>query len=125
LQQRGAEWKFRRQHPIGEHVVGFACPSRKLAVESDGGQHSEAAVSDASRTQRLETHGYRVIRFWNHEVLGNTEGVVQAILRELQKRSASPARLARTLSTPKGWRGFNFALMKELILSLPQGGEGG
>jgi len=73
--------KFVRQFPIGPHVADFACRSAKLVVELDGGQHS--AEVDALRTASIETHGYRVIRFWNNDVLANTEGVLEAIRQEL------------------------------------------
>ena len=74
--------KFTRQLPIGDFVVDFACRSARLAVELDGGQHAENAADDA-RTAIIEAHGYRVIRFWNNEVLQNTDGVLSAIREEL------------------------------------------
>jgi very-short-patch-repair endonuclease len=84
LRELPSKYRFRRQHPIGRRVVDFACPSRKLVIELDGGQHSIAHDSDEARTAELERHGYRVIRFWNNDVLGNTAGVVETILRELE-----------------------------------------
>ena len=74
--------KFTRQLPIGDFVVDFACRSARLAVELDGGQHAANAADDA-RTIIIEAHGYRVIRFWNNDVLQNTDGVLTAILEEL------------------------------------------
>lgn len=74
--------KFTRQHPIGNFIADFACRSLRLAVELDGGQHAESP-SDADRTRIIEAHGYRVIRFWNNEVLGNMEGVLQVIAEEI------------------------------------------
>src|SRR5262245_8649857 len=65
-------FKFRRQASIGHHIVDFLCAEKRLVVELDGGQH--APELDASRTARLEALGYRVIRFWNNEVLGNVDG---------------------------------------------------
>lgn len=70
-------FRFRRQHPIGPYVVDFFCPEAKLIVEVDGGQHADE--SDR-RTRWLEERGYRVVRFWNNDVLANTEGVLLAIL---------------------------------------------
>jgi primosomal protein N' (replication factor Y) len=69
--------RFRRQHPIPPFIADFACPSARLVVEVDGSQHGGAA--DAARDAALESAGWRVVRFWNNEVLTNTEGVVQRI----------------------------------------------
>lgn len=80
--------KFRRQHPIPPYTVDFVCLERRLIVELDGGQHAEAVIYDASRTVFLEGLGYRVLRFWNNDVLGNMQAVPEEILREL---SASPS----------------------------------
>jgi adenine-specific DNA-methyltransferase len=70
-------WKFRRQVSLGPYVVDFLCHSARLIVEVDGGQHS--AEVDARRTAFLESQGYRVIRFWNNDVWGNIDGVLQAL----------------------------------------------
>ena len=64
-------------------MVDFACPKRKLAIELDGGQHTEQQGSDTLRTAELARHGYRVVRFWNGEVMENLPGVLEAIQREL------------------------------------------
>jgi len=74
--------KFRRQHPLLGYYLDFACEEARLVVEADGGQHSPEA--DAPRTRALEAAGYQVIRFWDHDVLGNTEGVVEEIRRVLR-----------------------------------------
>jgi very-short-patch-repair endonuclease len=73
--------KFRRQHPIGPYIADFACPEAKLVVELDGGRHTEA--TDARRTAYLEAQGNTVVRFWNNEVLQNTEGVLEVLSRYL------------------------------------------
>jgi very-short-patch-repair endonuclease len=73
--------KFVRQFPIGPHVADFACRTAHLVIELDGGQHSPDA--DAARTEIIEAFGYRVIRFWNNDVLQNTDGVLEAIRQEL------------------------------------------
>jgi very-short-patch-repair endonuclease len=78
-----AGFRFRRQHPMGPYVVDFFCPDTKLVVEVDGGQHADSAT-DAVRTRWLEARGYRVVRFWNNDVLANTEGVLLAILGALR-----------------------------------------
>jgi len=76
--------KFRRQHPIGAYIADFICIERKLIVEVDGGQHAEQIVEDNVRTAWLEAQGYRVMRFWNNEVLQNIEGVLETIRCELE-----------------------------------------
>jgi len=77
-------YKFRRQHPIGPFIVDFACTKHHLVIEADGGQHDESP-SDARRTAWLEGQGWRVIRFWNNDILANTEGVVSTILQALSE----------------------------------------
>jgi very-short-patch-repair endonuclease len=84
LPQNKLPWKFRRQHPIGRRIADFACPARKLVIEIDGSQHADSR-SDVRRTEELQRHGYRVIRFWNTDVMENLEGVVEAIRQELEK----------------------------------------
>ncbi|MEO5707450.1 MAG: endonuclease domain-containing protein [Alteraurantiacibacter sp.] len=74
--------KFTRQHQIGDFIVDFACRRLRLAIELDGGQHAVSGT-DAGRTEVIEAHGYRVIRFWNNDVLGNTDGVLQVIAQEI------------------------------------------
>ena len=71
--------KFRRQQPIGEFIVDFVCLERRLVVELDGGQHAEQGDYDEVRTAWLEMRGYRVLRFWNNDVLSNSDGVMQRI----------------------------------------------
>lgn len=85
--------KFRRQHPIGPYIVDFICSERMLVVELDGGQHSESISYDERRTRYLETKGYRVIRFWNNEVLRQTDAVLSSILNEMDSPSPRPSPL--------------------------------
>jgi len=77
--------KFRRQQPMGSYIVDFASFERKLIVEIDGGQHNEGKTRDGDeeRTIRLKERGYRVMRFWNNEVLTNLEGVLERIKEAL------------------------------------------
>lgn len=75
--------KFRRQEVIGEFIVDFVCLDRKLIVEVDGSQHMQQSVADQSRTAGLERRGYRIIRFWNHEILCEIEAVLERIAAEL------------------------------------------
>ncbi len=79
-------YKFRRQHPMGNYIADFICVEARLVVELDGGQHTmpEQAEKDIERTRFFESRGFRVLRFWNHEVLVNTEGVLTTILEALE-----------------------------------------
>ena len=74
---RLGDLKFRRQHPIPPYVADFCCVERKLIVELDGSQHSP--IIDAARTRYLETQGWHILRFWDHDVLRDTEAVADAI----------------------------------------------
>jgi very-short-patch-repair endonuclease len=78
--------KFRRQVPIGDFVADFLCESKHVIVEVDGGQHAEDAEADRRRTRSLEILGYRVVRYWNNEVLGNTTGVLEDLAWIIEKR---------------------------------------
>ncbi len=82
--------KFRRQHPVGNYVLDFYCEEEKLAIELDGGQHADQKTYDDKRTAFLNTQGIRVLRFWNNDVLGNIEGVVETILKEAPSPRPSP-----------------------------------
>jgi very-short-patch-repair endonuclease len=73
-------WKWKRQLPFGPFIVDFACAETRLVVELDGGQHAERVAYDARRTALLEAAGWRVIRFWNSDVLTNRDGVCLTIL---------------------------------------------
>ena len=75
---------FTTQFQIGGRVADFACRSARLIVELDGGQHDAAAEADAERTRLIEAHGYKVIRYWNSEVMENLDGVLADILRHLR-----------------------------------------
>jgi very-short-patch-repair endonuclease len=78
-------YRFRRQHPIDRFVLDFYCSEVKLAIELDGGQHNEpdAIVYDHERTVLLKEYGIQIVRFWNHEILSNLEGVLQIIFERL------------------------------------------
>src|SRR3989344_8552320 len=71
--------KFRRQHPIGQYIVDFCCTDYRLVVELDGGHHALQADKDSRRTAMLVQRGYRVLRFWDHEVLKDIDAVLQKI----------------------------------------------
>ena len=77
--------RFLRQRVIDDMIVDFVCRGRRIIVEVDGGQHDERKHADQARTIRLNKRGYRVIRFWNDEVLTNMDGVLVAIRQALKK----------------------------------------
>ncbi|WP_268810797.1 endonuclease domain-containing protein [Tistlia consotensis] len=83
--------RFRRQHSIGPYIVDLVCLSGGLVVEVDGADHARDIEADDARTRFLASHGFRVIRFWNHEVLQNPEGVCTAILQALQEEGPEQA----------------------------------
>jgi very-short-patch-repair endonuclease len=70
--------KFRRQQPIGPFIADFVCQQERLIIEADGGQHADNGA-DARRTAFLESKGYRILRFWNNDILNNVDGVAQVI----------------------------------------------
>jgi very-short-patch-repair endonuclease len=86
--RRLAGYKFRRQHPIAPYVLDFYCDDAKLAIELDGGQHNtdETRLHDEIRLKFLAEHGIRVLRFWNHEVLTETDATLEAIHKALTAR---------------------------------------
>jgi very-short-patch-repair endonuclease len=81
--------KFVRQEPIIGYICDFVCREKRLIVEVDGGQHNESAA-DTVRDQRLGEKGYKVLRFWNNDVLGNIEGVLTVIHSELAEAAPHP-----------------------------------
>lgn len=86
--------KFRRQQPIGPYVVDFVHFGARLIIEADGGQHNESA-SDEGRDDWLRSQGFRVMRFWNNEILNNTDAVLEKIWSEVNgplSPGPSPAR---------------------------------
>ncbi|HEU0155599.1 MAG TPA: endonuclease domain-containing protein [Stellaceae bacterium] len=82
--------KFRRQVPLGRYIVDFVCHEARLIVEIDGGQHDGSSPLEAERTRFLEGEGYRVLRFWNNEVLANLEGVHYALANALGDITPTP-----------------------------------
>ena len=71
--------KFRRQRPIGNYIAAFACSEIGLVIELDGGQHIEQGAHDARREEAMKELGFRTLRFWNHEVLQETDAVMERI----------------------------------------------
>ncbi len=82
-----AGFKFRRQEQIGRFIVDFVCYERQLVVEADGGQHVLEREKDAERTAWLNSQGFQVLRFWNHDILTNLTGVMEEIERHLHAPS--------------------------------------
>ena len=88
LKESFGEWHFRKQVPLRHFIADFASHRAKLVIEVDGGQHE--AAKDAPRTQVIQDEGYRVLRFWNNEVLGNPDGVWTMIEAALYERHPTP-----------------------------------
>jgi very-short-patch-repair endonuclease len=76
--------------PVGPYICDFICREAQLAIELDGGQHDARAPLDRKRTNYIESQGYRVLRFWNNEVLGNMDGVLTVISDALRGPELSP-----------------------------------
>ncbi|MGE0752230.1 MAG: endonuclease domain-containing protein [Variibacter sp.] len=89
--RRLAGVKFKRQQPIVGFIVDFIALDLKLIIEVDGGQHDWRRDEDTARTAILEKCGYHVIRFWNNDVLGNIEGVIETLLQELTILRGAPS----------------------------------
>jgi very-short-patch-repair endonuclease len=86
-------WKFRRQHPVGPYIVDFICLEKKAVIEVDGGQHAENEEADRQRSAYLEKMGYHILRFWNNEVLQETEAVLKTIFERLADAPPHPSPL--------------------------------
>ena len=90
------DYRFRRQHPIGSYIADFACLEKMLILELDGGQHQEQMEYDERRTLFMQQQGWKVLRFWNNDVMENLEGVLAKVVESLT--SAPP-------SQPSPWKG--------------------
>ncbi|MDR3443244.1 MAG: endonuclease domain-containing protein [Legionella sp.] len=77
-------FKFKRQVPMGTYIVDFVCLEKRLIIELDGGQHLDNQAYDLKRTDWLQLQGFKVIRFWNHDVLQQTTSVLEVILQALR-----------------------------------------
>ena len=85
-----SDFKFRRQHPLGDYIIDFVCLEVMLAVEVDGGQHNAQEAEDTVRTEYLKRAGFRVLRFWSNEVLGDVDSVTAVIWRVLHELDPTP-----------------------------------
>jgi len=83
--------KFKRQKPISSYIVDFVCLRPKLIIELDGGQHAEQVQYDRQRDSWLQGQGFRVLRFWNNQVLSETQAVLETIRREVLALSPGPS----------------------------------
>ena len=97
--RRFADFKFRRQVPIGPFIADFICYDARVVVEVDGGQHADSA-SDARRDRWFAANDFLVLRFWNNDVLKNREGVLISVLEVLHQRTPHPARAERGRPSP-------------------------
>ncbi len=91
--RRFGGWKFKRQYPVGHFIVDFICLEKNVVIEVDGGQHAESEKQDSERSAYLHKMGYRVFRFWNNQVLQETESVLETIfgiMSEGKPNSPSP-----------------------------------
>lgn len=84
-------FKFKRQHPIGIYIVDFVCFEARCIVEADGSQHAEQTEYDTRRDGWLRSQGFTVLRFWNNDILANTEGVLERIAEVCRERLDSPS----------------------------------
>jgi very-short-patch-repair endonuclease len=91
LRARSIGAKFRRQAALGPYIVDFVCFDPKTIVEVDGGQHANS-IRDGDRDRYFESRGYRVLRFWNNDVLGNLSGVLETILAMTHPSPGTPLR---------------------------------
>jgi len=92
--------KFRRQVPLGNFIADFCCLDCRLIVELDGGQHAEHEDADALRSQCFAEEGFRVLRFWNDQVLNGAESVVEEILAAIAEDERAPSPGARDARRP-------------------------
>lgn len=88
LKESNLGTKFRRQYPIGPYFADIVCKEKMVVIEIDGGQHNP--LSDKNRTDYIEAKNYRIIRFWNNDVLGNIEGVMTQIINTLNTPPLPP-----------------------------------
>ena len=99
--------KFRRQYPIGNYIVDFCCPAKRLIIELDGGGHNEPRQIelDAVRDEFLKIHGFKVLRIWNNELINNQSGVFDRIEQLISENTPHPCLRRQANSLPLGERG--------------------
>jgi len=104
LRDRRLNYRFRRQHPIGNYVADFACVGHRLVVELDGSQHADRSGYDQVRDAFIRKQGFTVLRFWNPDLAQNREGVLETILQALECRP-SPGRAGARPPSPRRGEG--------------------
>jgi len=105
--------KFRRQQPIDSYIVDFVCFEKRIIIEVDGGQHAVEKNKDQERDSYLRQFGFKVLRFWNNDVLQNTSGVLEIIRRNcLSPPLLAPSCLPQQVGEGK---------RKKVIIALPPG----
>ena len=97
--RRFASFKFRRQVPVGRYIADFVCFEARLVIEVDGGQHADS-VRDVERDRWFAQNDFRVVRFWNHDVLQNIEGVLTALLEHVERTPQPSSRLREPPPSP-------------------------
>jgi very-short-patch-repair endonuclease len=97
--RRFANFKFRRQAPVGPFIADFICYTTRVVVEVDGGQHADSSTDDR-RDRWFAANDFLVLRFWNNDVLSSLEGVLTSILDTLRERTPHPARASRGRPSP-------------------------
>jgi very-short-patch-repair endonuclease len=102
--RRFSQFKFRRQVPFQNYILDFVCFERRLVIEIDGSQHAEA-TSDTARDQALAKEGFRVVRYWNNDVLQRRTDVLEDILSKLSKRRETPHPAPSAPPSPTGGEG--------------------
>ena len=102
--QQFLDARFRRQVPIGPYVADFACLKAKLIVEIDGSQHVEAAAYDARRDAFLAREGFKVLRFWNNDVVARADSVMDVIFQALDEVRLRHPPSALRAPSPSGGR---------------------
>ena len=91
LRSRQTGAKFRRQQPIEGYVVDFVSFEHRLIIEIDGGQHNDPNEYEQRRTRCLDANGFRILRFWNNDVMENEEGVFERIVEVLSEAAPAPS----------------------------------
>ena len=103
--RRIAGAKFRRQHPVGRYILDYYCVEKALGIELDGGQHGEAMAYDQQRDDWLQSQGIRVLRFWNNQMLTETEAVMEVIYQTVVSTETSRTNIEQITPSPAGGRG--------------------